>query len=364
MEGSGPGHDRDTGVPDRATTPVATGETSERDNPVGAGSAPSAALQIAIERLRLQGAVFLRAEYREPWAYESFSGPATAALLRPGTERVILFHVVASGTCWVTVDDGPKHWAQAGDVIVLPYGDQHRMGGVDEAETVSIETSLDAPPWSTMPVLRHGADGSLTDVVCGYLHSGDPLLDPELRVFPSVFVVRPTATAANSVQANTAFALQQTAASPSRPSPGTTRLPELLLIEVLRMHLATAYPPRIRGGRRRSATRCWRLRLRCYIAHRGASGRCRSSRGPLRSRGHCSTLASAKYSVVHRTAASPSGACTSKQDLLATTDFSIVGVAHRVGYEAEESVQARSRFRRPVFGAPRTRSMSGSQRDL
>jgi hypothetical protein len=45
---------------------------------------------------------------------------------------VILFHVVASGTCWVSVGDGPRHWAQAGDVILLPYGDQHRMRGVDE----------------------------------------------------------------------------------------------------------------------------------------------------------------------------------------------------------------------------------------
>jgi hypothetical protein len=28
-------------------------------------------------------------------------------------------------------------------VIVLPYGDQHRMGGVSEAEPVSITTFLD-----------------------------------------------------------------------------------------------------------------------------------------------------------------------------------------------------------------------------
>ena len=48
------------------------------------------------------------------------------------------------------------------------------------------------PPWPAMPVLRHGADGELTDVVCGYLHSSDPLFDPGLRGFPAVFVVPPT----------------------------------------------------------------------------------------------------------------------------------------------------------------------------
>ena len=177
-----------------------------------------------------------------PWAYDSLTGPATAAILHPGSDRVILFHVVASGRCWVAVGDGPRHWASAGDVIVLPYGDQHRMGGVSEAEPVSITTFLDNPPWTQMPVLRHGgADGNLTDVVCGYLQSHDSLFDPDLRVFPPVFVVRPPdGTAADWVRANIAFALQQTSASPPAPDPGATRLPELLLVEVLRLHLATA----------------------------------------------------------------------------------------------------------------------------
>jgi hypothetical protein len=68
------------------------------------------ALDAALDRLRLEGAVFLRAEYRQRWAYESMTGAATAAILRPGTDRVILFHVVATGTCWVSVGDGEKHW--------------------------------------------------------------------------------------------------------------------------------------------------------------------------------------------------------------------------------------------------------------
>ena len=60
---------------------------------------------------------------------------------------------------------------------MLPYGDQHRMGGVRDAGLVSISTFLQMPPWRQMPVIRYGADGELTDVVCGYLHSRDPLFD-------------------------------------------------------------------------------------------------------------------------------------------------------------------------------------------
>jgi mannose-6-phosphate isomerase-like protein (cupin superfamily) len=137
MGGRALDHDRDTGASDRVT-----GRDQGRS---------SAALQSALERLRLEGAVFLRAEYREPWAYESLTAQETAKILRPDSDRVILFHVVASGTCWVAVDDGDKHWARRGDVIVLPYGDQHRMGGLQNAGLVSISTFLQMPPWRQMP---------------------------------------------------------------------------------------------------------------------------------------------------------------------------------------------------------------------
>src|ERR1044072_3056809 len=52
-------------------------------NPAGMTETPDrASLDAALEGLRLEGALFLRAEYSEPWAYESLDGPATAALLR------------------------------------------------------------------------------------------------------------------------------------------------------------------------------------------------------------------------------------------------------------------------------------------
>src|SRR5918912_2244081 len=124
-------------------------------------------LRAALERLTVESAIFLRAEYHEAWAYESLSGPDTAQFLAPGNDSLAFFHVIAEGRCWVEVD-GQRHWAEAGDVVVLPYGDQHRMGGVEEAEVVPVTAFIPPPPWPQMPVLRHGQDGSRTDVVCGY----------------------------------------------------------------------------------------------------------------------------------------------------------------------------------------------------
>jgi len=210
-----------------------------------AASLALAPLDAALEQLRLDGAIFFRSEFTEGWSYES-PPTALAGLLHPGAARLIMFHIVAAGRCWVTVADGEQHWATEGDVIVLPYGDEHRVGGAEAAECVPIITLLDPPPWQTLPVLRYGAGGDRTDIVCGYLHSEDPLFDPGLGALPPVFVVRPPeGPAARWVRSSIDFAMEATSASlPERPT--STRLPELLVLETLRLHLASA-PARDHG---------------------------------------------------------------------------------------------------------------------
>jgi AraC-like DNA-binding protein len=318
------GHDRDAARHDRAT-----------DDSV---SLSSSVLHDALTRLRLEGAVFLRAEYREPWAYESLTAAETARILRPDTERVILFHVVASGACWVSIGEGERHWATAGDVIVLPYGDQHRMGGVDDAEYVSISSILQMPPWTQMPVIRHGAnDGALTDVVCGYLHSQDPLFDPRLRVFPPVFVVRPPeGPAAQWVRANIAYAVDHSQPATSAPSPLMSRLPELLLVEVLRLHLQSA--PAAEAGWL-AALNDDVLRPALSLLHAQPDRHWTVSELARETAVSRSVLDARFREVIGR---SPIRYLTEwrmhlAEDLLATTDLTVGAIARRVGYDAEEA---------------------------
>ena len=330
-------HDRNTAATDRAAAQ---------------DGLASPVLQEALARLRLEGAVFLRAEYREPWAYESFSAQETAKILRPDTDRVILFHVVASGTAWVSIGDGDKHWATAGDVIVLPYGDQHRMGGVQDAEHVGLSSFMPALPWREMPVLRHGAGGELTDVVCGYLHSADILFDPALRVFPPIFVVRPPAgPAAEWVRANIAYALDQGGIDSGEPSIVMSRLPELLLVEVLRLHLASA--PASDAG--------WLAALHDDVLQPALS---LMHAQPER---HWTVPELARETATSRSGLterfnevlgrSPIRYLTEwrmhlAEDLLATTDLTVGTVARRVGYDAEEAFSRA--FKRTHGASPTT----------
>jgi AraC-like DNA-binding protein len=195
-------------------------------------------LDDALRGLRLDGAIFFRSEFTEGWGYESLSRQDMVEFLVPGRNRLIMFHIVATGSCWISVDDD-RHWARKGEVIVLPYGDQHRVGGVEPAELVSIDTLFDPPPWDELPVVRYGAGGDRTDIVCGYLHSDDPLFDPTLKALPSVFVVTPPEGPSSTwVEASIDFAVA--GGSAMRDDAHSTRLPELLLVEMLALHLASA----------------------------------------------------------------------------------------------------------------------------
>ncbi len=296
--------------------------------------APVEPLNEALERLRLEGAIFMRTEYTERWALGDSGGPLFAGMMHPGAERLILFHVVASGRCWVSLPDGERYWASGGEVIVLPYGDVFVMGGVEPTETVSIMSVVPPPPWTGIPVLRYGGGGPRTDIVCGCLYSEDPLFDPALKAFPPVFVVRPTSGPARTwFDASISYALDESAGQRGLSS---TKLPELLLIEILRLHLANA-PASERGwfaalrdpvlapamsAIHTAPERKWTvadLAAEASVSRSLLDGRFRDVLG----------LSPMRYVNEWRMRVA--------QDLLATTEVTIAAIARRVGYDSEEA---------------------------
>jgi AraC-like DNA-binding protein len=291
--------------------------------------------------LRLDGAIFFRAEFTERWAYQSPTGDQMAAILRPGAPRLIIFHIVVAGACWVQTADGERIWAHAGDVIVVPYGEQHSMGGGEVADEVPILALLDPPPWATLPVLRHGAGGERTDIVCGYLHSEHPLFNPALRALPSVFVVRPPeGPAATWIRSSVEYALMLSEPSPPPADPTVTRLPELVLRETLRLHFATfpATAPGTETG--------WLAALADPVL---APALARLHAAPER---HWTVQQLAASVAVSRSVLderfrlvlgrSPIRYLTDwrmhlAEELLVTTEHSLSAIARRVGYDSEEA---------------------------
>jgi AraC-like DNA-binding protein len=306
------------------------------DAPAPLAATPESVLDAALDSLRLEGALFFRSELTEPFAFES-TPCELADALHPGAERLVLFHIVASGSCWVTSTDGVRHWAGSGDVIVLPYGDRHTIGGAAAADAVPINSLLDPLPWAHMPLLRHGGGGEPTELVCGYLYSEDPLLDPSLRALPPVFVVRfPDGAGARWVEASITYAVEQAVPSNASGNAISLRLPELVLIEVLRAHLASAP----------AADHGWLAALRDPVLapalsslHGDPARKWTVAELAARTAVSRSVLDDRFRQVLGR---SPIRYLTEwrmhlAEDLLATCDLGVAAIARRVGYDSEEA---------------------------
>jgi AraC-like DNA-binding protein len=209
------------------------------------------------------------------------------------------------------------------------------MGGVEPVQAVSILSVVPPPPWTEMPIVRHGEGGSRTDIVCGFLYSEDPLFDPALKVFPSAIVVRPpTGPARTWFDASIDYAIEES--SGKGRGLQSTKLPEMLLIEILRTYLANA-PASDRGwlaGLRdpvlapamkaihTAPERKWTvddLAKEAAVSRSSLDDRFRTVLG----------LSPIRYVNEWRMRIA--------QDLLATTEVTVAAIARRVGYDSEEA---------------------------
>jgi AraC-like DNA-binding protein len=194
-------------------------------------------LSDALSRIRLSGAIFLRGEYAAPWAFDSPDSRDLVDLLAPGAQRLVLFHIVREGRAWVDAR-GERIELEPGDLAVLPHADRHLMGSrAGQTEPIPIAELLPPPPWQGVPVCRFDGGGETTVVVCGYLKCDELLFNSFMRQLPAVFRVRPPkGPISDLISACVNYALDERSHSRSGGAPLMTRMPELLLVEALRLY--------------------------------------------------------------------------------------------------------------------------------
>ena len=85
------------------------------------------ALSETVRVVKLVGAIFIHARFTAPWCYKSPSADRAAPLLEPGAGRLVIFHLITQGECYVQLDGQPPVLLNAGDVVLFPHGDAHLM---------------------------------------------------------------------------------------------------------------------------------------------------------------------------------------------------------------------------------------------
>lgn len=196
------------------------------------------ALSETLRVVRLVGAIFIRGRFTAPWCYASPHADAAAPVLEPGAERVVIFHMITEGECVVEMDGGsPPLRLTAGDVVMFPQGDAHRMAsepGVPPSKGQPLEEVLRRRPRE----LASGGGGRMTRFICGYLACDARLARMLLAGLPPVMRVNVRgSTAGTWLEASLRYALAE-ARSPRPGGAGVlAKLSEVLVIEVLRLYM-------------------------------------------------------------------------------------------------------------------------------
>ena len=195
------------------------------------------ALSQTLRVVRLVGAIFLQGRFTAPWCYQSPPADAAAPYLEPTAERVVIFHLITEGECWVELGDQAPMRLTAGDAVLFPQGDAHRMGsqpGLAPATGARLHEVLARRP----RVLAYGGGGTTTKLVCGYLACDARLARRLLAGLPPVLKVAVRGSNAGIwLEASLRYALAE-ARSPRPGGQGVlAKLAEVLFIEVLRIHM-------------------------------------------------------------------------------------------------------------------------------
>jgi len=157
--------------------------------------------------------------------------------INPSGVRVVIFHMITEGDCYVEMkDQSPVHLV-AGDAVIFPQGDAHRMTsapGVPAATGAKLDVVLSKRPRQ----LVYGGGGAVTRLVCGYLACDKRLARMLLDGLPSIVKVNVCGSNAGAwLETSLRYALSE-ARSPRPGGMGVlANLSEVLFIEVLRIYM-------------------------------------------------------------------------------------------------------------------------------
>lgn len=200
--------------------------------------------------VRLEGAVFLNAEFTAPWCMRGRYGLATARERLPGAEHVVLFHFLTAGACKVRLVDGAEMLdVAAGDLVLFPQDDRHLMGSDLHLAPVETESLLaaNATGDSEFIQLRHGGGGAMTRFVCGYLACSRSVCRPLLEALPRVLRI-PMGDGPASALVRDLLRMGVRESLAARPGTGSllAKLSELMFVEALRRYVERL-PPEGKG---------------------------------------------------------------------------------------------------------------------
>ena len=204
------------------------------------------ALSEVLAAVHLSGAVFFNVTAKSPWVAEAPPAAQIAPRVAPGAQHAIEYHVVTSGSCWISlVGDNASEPVRLdeGDIVVVPHGDPHV---VSSAPGMRAEPNLEVygkPGDNTLAavpfLLQTGGDGpSETRLICGFFSCDVRPFNPLLDSLPRFMRFGRDSLASRSLLDQfIRFATDEMDNKRAGSQSVLNRLSELMFVEIVRLYM-------------------------------------------------------------------------------------------------------------------------------
>lgn len=199
-------------------------------------------LSDVLRAVRLTGAVYFDLDLSAPWIAETPPVQEIAQTVMPGAQRVIEYHLVASGSCWGNLFGQESFLLNEGDLIVLPQGDGHVLASEPGRRAAPNMSWFDrgSTPLPKAYVLG-GGGAEKTRLVCGFLGLDERPYNPLLSALPNLIHLPAAGPHASKgwLRQIQAIAMQESGSARAGGENVLARLSELMFVEAIRLYVET-----------------------------------------------------------------------------------------------------------------------------
>jgi AraC-like DNA-binding protein len=198
------------------------------------------ALSEILQSIKLEGAVFYKAEFTAPWGFRSPPTCEFAAFLRRGSKHVIVYHLLTQGAALCEVEHSTHRVELVpGDIVVFPHGGAHVLSNGHPPRILDYGKHLKELFSQGIVLGSHGGGGEATSFVCGYMECNRELSKTFLDGLPAVCKVNIRNDLAGQWLENSIkFAAAEAGANRAGSEAVLARLSEALFVETLRRYMA------------------------------------------------------------------------------------------------------------------------------
>ena len=188
--------------------------------------------------VRLNGALFLNADFGHPWRVSSPCGQDIAKAVMPNSDNVIVYHLVTEGSCTVKINGEQDILLEAGDIVIFPHGDAHDIGS--HLDTMPLDMSAIIPTLldPDLGLIQTPGEKRSAKLICGWLAAEQNVINPLINSLPNLLKVNIRQHESGQWLENS---IKHTVDSASSVRAGsatmTKKLAEILFLETLRFYM-------------------------------------------------------------------------------------------------------------------------------